>query len=189
MIAAEAPDAVILATGSTPIILNLPGRENAEIMSAHELLAGADISAGTAAVIGGGLVGMEAAEYMAGKGIQVTVLEMKDEILTELGLLRNFATKLALEEEPVTVLTGTTVKGLEKGKVLAEGKEGPVEVSADLLVMAVGSRANDVSALESKCEELGIPCYKVGDAYHTPGLAIDAIHDAYNAVLKINGQL
>ena len=187
-IAAEAPDAVILATGSNPIILNLPGREDAEIVTAHQLLSGMDIHAKTAAVIGGGLVGMEAAEYMAGKGVEVTVLEMKDEVLAELGLLRKGATQMALEQEPVTVITGATCKRLEKGKVIAEGKDGPIEVAADLIVMAVGSRARDVSGMEEKCNALGIPCYKVGDALHTPGLAIDAIHNAYDAVLKINGQ-
>ncbi len=185
-IAKEAPDAVIIATGSDPIILNIPGTENTEVVTAHEIMAGKEVSAKTAAVIGGGLVGMETAEFLAGKGIPVTVLEMKDEILSELGLLRKVATQLELKKEPVTVLTGTTVKALENGKVIAEGKEGPVEVEADLLVMAVGSRAKDTSDLTAKCEELGIPFYKVGDALRTPGLALDAIHNAYDAVLDIN---
>ena len=187
-IAKEAPDAVFLATGSNPVILSLPGSENAEIISAHELLA-ADKApeVKNAAVIGGGLVGMEAAEFMAVNGIETTVIEMKDEILADLGLLRKTATELALQEEPVTVLKNTTCKAIWDGKIIADGPDGEVEVDADLIVMAVGSKAKDVSALEGKCEELGIPFYKIGDALHTPGFAMDAIRNAYEAVLDFNG--
>ena len=188
-IAQEAPAAVFLATGSNPIIINLPGSEDADIVSAHEMLsAGKAPDVKTAAVIGGGLVGMEAAEFMAVNGIETTVIEMKEEILAELGLLRKTATQLALQEEPVTVLTSTTCKAIRDGKIIAEGPDGEVEVAADLIVMAVGSRSKDVSDLEGKCEELGIPFYKVGDAVRAPGFAIDAIRNSYEAVLDFNGQ-
>ncbi len=185
VIAKEKPDAVILATGSTPIMLKVPGIENVETISAQELLGGKEVNAATAVVIGGGLVGIESAEYLASKGVKVTIVEMRDEILTEMGLLRKISTQMAMAQEPITVMTGTTCKALEKGKVIAENKDGKVEIEADVLIMAVGSRSKDVSDLEEACEKLGIPCYKVGDAKAT-GLAMSAIHGAYDAVMEIN---
>ena len=183
----EAPGAVILATGSNPINLRLPGIEGASVVSAHELLGGKAYNAKTAAVIGGGLVGMEAAEYLAQRGVDVTVVEMKDEVLADLGLLRKISTQTAVAEESIKILTGTTCKAFENGKIVAENASGKVEIEADLIVMAVGSKAKDVSDLEEACSSLGVPFYKVGDALHTPGFALDAIHNAYDAVLEING--
>lgn len=181
----EAPDAVILATGSSPIVLNLPGSETANTVSAQELLTNMNYNAKTAAVIGGGLVGIEVAENLALHGVEVTVIEMRDEVMTELGFLRKYSTQLALADEPITILTGTTCKSFENGKIIAENADGRVEIEAELVVMAVGSRSRDVSDLEAKCASLNIPCYKVGDAKKA-GFAIDAIHDAYDAVLAIN---
>ena len=67
LIAAEKPDAVIIAIGSKPIIPNIPGADSGCVVESHKLLAQKDVSAGKAVVIGGGLVGMEVAEFLAGK--------------------------------------------------------------------------------------------------------------------------
>ena len=95
LIAAEKPDAVIIAIGSKPIIPNIPGADSGCVVESHKLLAQKDVSAGKAVVIGGGLVGMEVAEFLAGKGSSVTVVEMKDSVLGELGQLRKIGTHMA----------------------------------------------------------------------------------------------
>ena len=185
VIAKEAPDAVIIATGSAPAAIPVEGIDKAEVISSHDILSGKEIEAKTAIVIGGGLVGMETAEYLAAKGVTVTVVEMRDAILKELGTLRKIGTQFALAQEPITVLTETSCKALDKGKVVVEGKDGEKTLEADAIILAVGSKARDTESLVKQCEAMNIPYYVVGDA-SAPRLALNAIHEAYKAVLDIN---
>ena len=159
--------------------------EKANVISSHDILSGKEIEAKTAIVIGGGLVGIETAEYLAAKGVTVTVVEMRDAILTELGTLRKIGTQFALAQEPITILTETTCKALDDGKVVVEGKEGEQTLEADAIIMAVGSKSNCTEDLVKQCEAMKIPHYVVGDAL-APRLALNAIHEAYKAVLDIN---
>lgn len=185
LIEAEKPDAVIIAVGSSPVIPQIAGSDAEFVTGAHELLSGKEFKAENAVVIGGGLVGIECAEYLASRGVTVNVVEMKDKVLTELGQLRQIGTQFALAQEPITILTSTTCKSIGENKVVVENAEGEKELAADLVVMAVGSKTNDSADLQEKCKALEIPYYVVGDA-SSPRLALNAIHDAYHAVLDIN---
>lgn len=179
------PDAVILANGSSPIMIPIPGAENT--VQAHDILSGkVQTEAKKAVVIGGGLVGFECAELLASKGTEVTVLEMKDKMFTDLGQLRQITAQFALHEMPITPQTNAEVKAVDEGKVVALQEGNEVSYEADLVVMAVGAKSNDTEALQKVCKEQSIPVYVVGDAKKAPGLAITAIHDAYQAVLEIN---
>lgn len=178
------PDAVILATGSEPVSLPIPGAEWA--VQAHDILGGRKTEAKKAVVIGGGLVGFECAELLAEKGTEVTVLEMKEKMFTDLGSLRQIAAQFALSSLPITAVTQAEVKAVEEHKVIAKKDGAEVSYEADLIVMAVGSRARETAGLREACEKAGIPVYVIGDAKKAPGLAITAIHDAYQAVLDIN---
>ena len=51
--------------------------------------------------------------------------------------------------------------------------------------MAIGSRPRPTERLKAVCEEKGIPCYVIGDALEAPRLALNAIHEAYDAALSI----
>ena len=68
--------------------------------------------------------------------------------------------------------------------------EGPIHVgvdlgTADVVVMAVGSCPRPTDDLRAACEGRGIPCGVVGDAREAPRLALDAIREAYQAVLDM----
>ncbi len=76
LIAGEKPHTVICAIGSSPISLRIPGADGENVVNSHQVLGGKVKVSGAAVVIGGGLVGMEAAEYLAESGCKVTVLEM-----------------------------------------------------------------------------------------------------------------
>ena len=47
-------------------------------------------------------------------------------------------------------------------------------------------KSAETAAFQDACQKLGIPAYVIGDAKKAPGMALDAIHDAYHAVLEIN---
>ena len=185
LIEAEKPDAVILSIGSAPIVPKIPGADSKNVFESHAALAGADVPGGNVVVIGGGLVGMEVAEYFAQKGSRITVVEMKDAILSEMGMLRKIGTQMAMAQEDITVLLSTTCKRIEDGQVVVESEGAEKTLPADAVIMAIGSRPRPVQELEEACKRLNIPCFVVGDAKAAPRLALDAIHEAYDAVLQI----
>lgn len=80
---ALAPDAVILATGSVPLVLPIPGLADCGYVTAQDLLLGKTAAGRRALVVGGGMVGCEAAEYLAERGHQVAIVEMKDVIAAD----------------------------------------------------------------------------------------------------------
>lgn len=185
LIAAEKPDAVVIAIGSSPIIPRIPGADGEKVFGSHKVLAGAEIPVGKAVVIGGGLVGMEVAEFLCARGSSVTVVEMKDSILGELGQLRLIGTQLSLAEEPVTTLLNTTCKEIKDNAVVVETDGVEQTLEADFVVMAIGSKPVPSDDLQVACESANIPYYVIGDALQAPRLALNAIHEGYKAALSI----
>ena len=170
------PDALIVAIGSSPFVLPIEGSERAIV--AHDVLSEkVEVPGENVVIIGGGLVGFETAEFLAARQKKVTVLEMKEKALQDLGPLRQITAQFAMAQMPITIETSTTVERIEDHVVVASGKEYPY----DSVIMAVGSKANDTSMYT----DLGIPTYIVGDCKKA-GVALDAFKDAYHAVLEIN---
>lgn len=75
-----APDAVILATGSTPLLLPIPGLPDCVYITAQDMLAGKFAIGKKVVIAGGGMIGCEAAEFLAERGHQVAIVEMKPTI-------------------------------------------------------------------------------------------------------------
>ena len=76
----NAADAVIVAVGAHDLLLPIPGADGANVVSSWDVLAGKAEVSGHCAVIGGGLVGTETAEYLLEKGCTVSIIEMMDKI-------------------------------------------------------------------------------------------------------------
>ena len=180
-----APDAVIIACGSDPVIPRIPGFDCKSVVEARKLLGSDDVKSEKAVVIGGGLVGMEAAEFLAAKGVSVDVIEMKDSVLDEMGEMRKIGTRLALEKEPVTIHLSTTCKEIREDGVVAETAGEEIFIGADTVVLAIGSKPRPTEALIETCKELGIESYVIGDAVAAPRLALDAIEEAFKAAFAI----
>jgi nitrite reductase (NADH) large subunit len=153
-------DRLILATGSDPVRLPLPGADLDGVVAFRDLDdVGAMIAAagrgGRAVVIGGGLLGLEAAYGLARRGMAVTVVHLMDVLMerqldSAAGFLlqqalhaRGVATELKAESREILGEDGR-VSGLE----LADGRVLPCE----LLVMAVGIRPNAALARQAGLE-------------------------------------
>ncbi|MGB0671479.1 MAG: nitrite reductase large subunit NirB [Rhodospirillales bacterium] len=143
-------DELVLATGSDPIMLPLPGRELEGVVTFRDL---ADVQRMDraskkdryAVVIGGGLLGLEAANGLRAKGMQVTVLHLMDTLMErQLDASAGFLLKRELERRGITVLTKANTAAIQgvKGKVRTVLLEDGRELPADLVVMAVGIRPN-----------------------------------------------
>jgi nitrite reductase (NADH) large subunit len=157
-------DRLLLATGSKPFILPIPGKDlegvigYRDIKDTNEMIATAKTHK-HAVVIGGGLLGLEAANGLKIQGMEVTVVHRNEWLLEK--QLDNTAGKMLqknLEEKGLTFLLQKHTElliGDEDGRVKAIRFTDGLEIPADLVVMAVGIRPNFTLA-----ESAGIHCDK-----------------------------
>lgn len=158
------PDEVILAIGAEPIHMNVPGIDLPHVTDSHTVLAGTAEVKGEVVVIGGGLVGLEVAEYLSERKHSVVVLEMQEEMAKDLGTLRKIAVMERLAADGVSLRTGAKCTSIDTRAVMAEVDGRMEEIPADSVVVAVGVKSRSVQQLEQACMEAGIPCHTIGDA-------------------------
>jgi len=176
-IAALEPDEVILATGARPIMPRIDGLTDP--VPGEDVLTGERESGPRVLVLGGGLVGIEVAEWLAERGRDVVVVEALSEVARDMEPVARKLTMKRLRGMSVTVLTSTTLERIADGEafVSSEG-EGRSIGSFDTAVVAVGVRPAD--ALKNELEGRGIPVHVVGDAAR-PGQVVDAVQAGYEA--------
>lgn len=180
-----APDAVILATGSTPLVLPIPGLGECGYVTAQDMLDGKASMGHKVLVVGGGMVGCEAAEYLAERGHQVGIIEMKDVIAADVTpenrryMFENFARNQVLLR-PGAKVSRFYADGVDY--TLADGTAGSLR-GYDSIVLAMGSRSN--AALKETAERLAPQVFVIGEAAKAPGNAVLATGDALDAALKI----
>lgn len=176
-------DAVIVAVGAKNVSLPVPGADGANVVSAWDVLAGKVTVFGACAVIGGGLVGTETAEYLLEQGCKVSVVEMMDKIAAgESGtilpiIMADFA-KHQVGQYVKTKVTAITAQGVEAVNTETNEK---VTIPADYVVMAVGSRK-----IPFEVEGITVPIHFVGDCSgeRTASIA-EAIRSGYFAANAI----
>jgi 2,4-dienoyl-CoA reductase-like NADH-dependent reductase (Old Yellow Enzyme family)/thioredoxin reductase len=173
-----APDVVIDATGARPLHPSIPGGDRPNVTDAVAVLTGRFSVGGSAVVVGGGLVGLEVAEYLAEHDVHVTVLEMAEQVGSDLGQLRRICVMEALAVAGVELVTDATVTQVKAGSVVYEQGGVEHEVPCGAVVLAVGSVPDDHTALAKHCAELGIAYHVVGDAVRARR-ALDAVAEAH----------
>jgi nitrite reductase (NADH) large subunit len=145
----ESYDKLILATGSDPFIIPVPGHDLQGVVTFRDMddvgamLRAAD-GGGDAVVIGGGLLGLEAAHGLSLRGMKVTVIHLMPTLMErQLDEAAGWLLKEALEVRGQTILTGAdTAEIYGMGKVEGVRLKDGREIPASLVVMAVGIRPN-----------------------------------------------
>jgi NADPH-dependent 2,4-dienoyl-CoA reductase/sulfur reductase-like enzyme len=182
-------DVFVIAAGSIPSRPPIPGADLPHVAMAQEVLGGKfRIDAGPVVVIGGGASGLETADFISGKGLQVTVIEMLAkagrDILDGIGVREALLTRLAAQG--VSILTSHRAVAIEEDAVIVSerpliGEGEKKQIPASFVVISLGNRPVDVSLpqMERKAE-----WHRVGDCCN-PGNAYDAIHQAYEVALGI----
>lgn len=178
------PDAVISAIGASPIHLNIAGIDGKNVYIANDVLLGKAVPQGKTVIVGGGLVGLETAEYVRALGNETTVVEMLEEAGKDIGLGRKAMVMFNLKAAGIEIMTNTKVLGITDDGVKALQNEEEVLIPAESVVVAVGSTANNSDAIEQWCKENNIFFRKIGDAVKA-GRALNAIHEATEAVIEI----
>ena len=179
--AMNAADAVIVAVGAHDVALPIPGADGANVVSSWDVLAGKAAVSGHCAVIGGGLVGTETAEYLLEQGCTVSLIEMTDKIASgESSTI--LPTILAdFKAHNVQQYVNTKVSAIEAGAVKATQGEEEITIPCDMVVMAVGSRKNVLDV-----EGVTVPVYYAGDCAgeRTASIA-EAVRGGYKAANEI----
>ena len=177
-------EAVINAVGAHSAAPRIPGIDGVNVADAWKVLAGEQQVYGTVAVIGGGMVGCETAEYLAARGCKVSVIEMMDKIAAGESttilptLLENYKT-YGVEQYP-----SHKVKEFRMDAVVCENKDGAeVTIPCDYIVLAMGARSNqfDAAALEAA----NIPVYSIGDAAGKAADISNAIRTGYDTACQL----
>jgi 2,4-dienoyl-CoA reductase-like NADH-dependent reductase (Old Yellow Enzyme family)/thioredoxin reductase len=183
MVKKAGPDAVILATGSLPMRPPIPGIDRPDVVIANDVLVGKAFVGPKVAILGGGMVGAETAEYLADHHREVTIIEMLDRVADDMPRIPRPYLVHRLNQLGVEIITGAKVEAITDYGVLIN-KAGMVDMvdGFSSIVLALGSRPVDELADELKdlVEELFI----VGDARQVARIA-EATSQSAEAALAI----
>jgi 2,4-dienoyl-CoA reductase-like NADH-dependent reductase (Old Yellow Enzyme family)/thioredoxin reductase len=169
------PDVVIVATGSTAVIPEIPGIDRENVFAAHDILAKkAEPIGNKLAVLGGGLVGCETAEFLAAQGKGVTIVEPTDKFAADVGVFRKPFLMEGLSKGGVKILTSMKIMEIREEGIIAQDKEGRRKnIGAyDTIVLALGSRS--VNAFSEQTRGMRPGWYVIGDALE-PRTGLEAI--------------
>ncbi len=171
------PDVVFIATGSTPIIPEIPGVEKTKVVTAIDVLLGRKEAGESVVVIGGGLVGCETALYLAQKGKKVTIVEILDSIARDIPSPNRMHLLKLLTDTNVKILTETSVAEIMDNSVVIMNKYGKrSRLENDTVVLALGLKSNRglEEALKDKVPEI----YVIGDCVE-PRKVLNAIWEGF----------
>lgn len=178
-----APDAVVVAVGSDPLIIPLPGIDQENVLSSREVLKGAPCGE-KIVVCGGGLVGLETALFLDRLGKDITMIEMAEKLVADAGPLNRARLLQELAETGIKARTGTKLAAIEGNKVIVETGEGREEIYADTVVLALGARAKKALEQEVRNSSFSGEIYAVGDCV-TARRILDAVADGAAAAQQI----
>lgn len=171
-------DTVIVATGGSPLIPNVPGTDNAIVSGALEVLNGEKKLGKKVIIIGGGIVGTEVGLLLAEQGREIIFVEMLDEFMNGVLPDEKPAYKERLNKQKVSVYTGKRLESVhDKGVIVIDRYGKREEILADSVVIAAGFTPNRhlIEQLES---ETDLEVYEAGDCIE-PRRIFDAIHDGH----------
>jgi 2,4-dienoyl-CoA reductase-like NADH-dependent reductase (Old Yellow Enzyme family)/NADPH-dependent 2,4-dienoyl-CoA reductase/sulfur reductase-like enzyme len=180
----DKPDAVIVATGASPQLPAWKGVAESGALSVDDALSqGADIG-GKVLIVGGGGTGAEIADLLSEAGKKVTLVEMLEDIASDLVNHLQHYLKQRLSEKRVTILTATRVEELGKGYVMIKDASGLQKLDGfDTIILAVGSEAPNSTIykdLAGKVSEL----FVIGDA-RRPREIVDAVYEGEQIALSL----
>lgn len=177
-----APDALILAVGSSPIVPPLPGIDGDNVVVVNNYYLEKEKVADTVVVLGGGLAGCECAVHLGMEGKQVHLAEMRDSLAVDCNI-RHRPILMQQVGKYTTVHTG--LQGLrvtEEGLVCKDGEGKEVLIPGKTVICAVGQRSNRDTVNELRgCAPF---VREIGDCARVSNIT-NAVYQGYHAALDI----
>ncbi len=170
------PDAVIIATGSKLVAPQIPGMENSSSLSFKEILSGeVKIEGEKIVVLGGGLIGLETALFLAPLGNDVTVLKRYETVSEDIDPIYLPHLLSSLQKLGVKIVSGVTIMKIEQNQVLMKNrKEELNKIYFDKVVLTRELMPSNELAKEIReCE-----AYIIGDALK-PRRIFNAIFEGF----------
>jgi len=158
----ENPDTVIVATGSTPFIPEIPGIEKSSVVTCCDLLLGQKKVGNRIVVTGGGLEGCEAALWLAQQGKIVTIVEILPQVANGFHFANRSMLLDLLKKNKVDIITDTSLQEITNDGVIVINKSfEKSNINCDTVVLALGMKPENelYKSLLDECEEI----YKIGD--------------------------
>jgi 2,4-dienoyl-CoA reductase-like NADH-dependent reductase (Old Yellow Enzyme family)/thioredoxin reductase/putative sterol carrier protein len=178
------PDVVILATGSKPSIPEIEGLEgNYQLYTealAVEITGGEEV-----ALIGGGMIGIEVANYLSSKGKKITIFEETPALGADLySLVGSEIVQRTLDDDNVTVITDAAIDKID-GKTIY-GKQGNQDFSLQFDEIIITTESSPLAEIESEIKQHVSKVFKIGDCKKTRVRKIlEAVADGYEIGLTL----
>ena len=181
-VAAEKPDALILAVGSTPIVPQIPGIDGDNVVIVNDYYLEKDKVEDTVVVLGGGLAGCECAVHLGMEGKKVHLVEMRDVLAADCNIRHKPILMKNVETYAEAHLCHTGLRITEEGVVCKAPDGNEVLIPGKTVICAVGQRANRscVDALRFSAPFVR----EVGDCVR-PANITKAVYEGYHAALDI----
>lgn len=179
---AMAPDALIVAIGSRPLVPPIPGLADDRVIVVNDYYKRADEVKGSVVVLGGGLAGCEIAVHLGQTGHHVELVEMRDELAPDANVRHR---PLLLEQVDAHVHAHTGLRCIEvtpEGAVCEDAAGERVTVAGETVICALGQRplSDDVDALRGHAPFVRA----IGDAGRVSTIT-NAVYEGYHAALDI----
>ena len=180
----EAPDALIVAAGSEPLLPPIPGlRESPIMFPAEDYHLNKDKIGDTCIVLGGGLVGCEMAVCLAREGKNVHIVEMRSELCPDANVRYRPLLMAEMAKYHVEIHTDCTCKSVEGNKVICETPAGErVEITGDSILCGLGLVPNTAVVEELRG---AAPYFRAIGNCVKPDTITHTVYQGYHAALDI----
>ncbi len=155
------PEVVILASGAEKVIPPIPGIDLPHVCDAFQILGEEVPAAENVLVVGGGLIGMETADFLIAKGSSVTLVEMLSRSPVTKFASHGYMLHKRLREGGCRLLFDTRLESIREDSVTVVSKDEEQTISTDQVVIAVGTKSRN--ELKETLQDKGIRHFVVGD--------------------------
>lgn len=178
------PDAVIVAVGADPVIPNISGVENSNVLTAIDVFGKENSLGEKVTIIGGGMVGCELSLHLTHLGHQVDLIEMGEILAPDAVFTERMHTLDYIEkEEKLNCHTSSRCVAITETGVQIESPNGEISfIEADNIVLSVGfnPRKNIARSFEDSAPDV----FFIGDCKKV-GTIFNAVHNGFDAASRI----
>jgi pyruvate/2-oxoglutarate dehydrogenase complex dihydrolipoamide dehydrogenase (E3) component len=169
------PEALIFATGSSPLVPDVEGIDSVNVVNCHEVLSGCAKTGDRAVVIGGGSTGAETAEFLTDSGKKVIICEMLEDVIMDAEPMARKLMLKRLSEKGVRILINCKAKAVKPGGLVVERNEKEELIETDTVVLSVGMKPNRGVIDQYRAKGFkNIEIYEIGDCVE-PHKALEAM--------------
>ena len=176
------PDLVVVATGATQTLPDIPGLEKARLLMAWDVLQGTPVPGKEVVIIGAGLTGSDTAYYLARQGKKVSLVN-SSQILVHVERLSKLTLKEKLIQHGVYIYPHSKAESVTELGVNVINDGELTFLKADSIIIAVGVRPENQIALRLQELDPYLPVKVIGDCFD-PRTALEAIHEGFKVATE-----